>query len=299
MTSPRALKNTLCPDRFETRRVVICGALFCGGFHIYKLCYDFEMSNYIKELDVAERIAKESGVIILKYFDGDQQVELKADKSQVTIADKEVNSLVIKRLLEAFPEDGVIGEEESTASFGMGRKWFCDPIDGTAGYVWGTPTAMFSLALVVDGKPVMGVAYDPFLNKMYTGMVGEKSLCNGKLISVSTVDLKSGIFAVSGSVKSLPKQKYFQRMIDDKIRLATFSGAVYKCCLIAKGKFVGYIEDCLSPHDVAAVQCILEGAGGKLTALDGSELDYSKPFKGAIASNGVVHDEVLKYLDNK
>ncbi len=253
------------------------------------------MGNFSKEMEIATSIAKEAGVIILKYFDADQNIEIKEDNSQVTIADKLVNSLVIERLSKAFPDDGVIGEEESNTEYGRGRKWFCDPIDGTAGYVWGVPTAMFSLALVIDGKPVIGVAYDLFLDRMYTGKVGEKSLCNGKLISVSSLDLKSGIFAVSGSAKNLPRTKYFQRMIDDKIRLACFSGVVYKACLIAKGKLVGHVEQGVNAHDMAAVHLILEGAGGKITSLDGKDLNYSKPFKGAIVSNGITHDEIIKY----
>lgn len=255
------------------------------------------MNNYDRELEVAVDIAKEAGVIILKYFDADQDVEIKNDNSQVTIADKLVNSLVIERLKEAFPNDGVIGEEESNTEYGMGRKWFCDPIDGTAAYVWGVPTAMFSLALVVDGKPVIGVAYDPFLNKMYTGKIGEKSFCNEKVISVSNLDLKSGIFAISGSVKSLPSTKYFQRMVDDKIRLACFSGAVYKSCLVATGRFVGYVEQGVNAHDIAASQVIVEGAGGKITSVEGNDLDYSKPFKGAIVSNVITHDSIVKYCN--
>jgi inositol-phosphate phosphatase/L-galactose 1-phosphate phosphatase/histidinol-phosphatase len=252
------------------------------------------MNQFEEELKFAKEIAREAGVIMLKYFDGDQEVKMKLDNSPVTIADKLINSLVIKKLAVSFPNDGVIGEEESTAEYGMGRKWFCDPIDGTAAYIWNVPTAMFSLALVIDGKPVMGVAYDPFLNKMHTGMIGQKSYCNDKVISVSNLDLKSGVFAI-GSPKSFTKTKYFQRMVDDKIRLAYFSGAVYKTCLLAKGKFVGYIEYGLNPHDMAAVHVILEGAGGKITSLEGGELDYSKPFKGAMASNGVCHEEILKY----
>src|SRR3990170_3369867 len=74
----------------------------------------------------------------------------KKENSQVTIADKLINSLVIERLVTEFPNDGVIGEEESNTEYGAGRKWFCDPIDGTNAYIWGVPTAMFSLALVVD-----------------------------------------------------------------------------------------------------------------------------------------------------
>lgn len=253
------------------------------------------MSTYEKELTVAKNIAQEAGAIMLQYFEADQQVEIKADNSQVTIADKLINSLVIERLSISFPDDGVIGEEESNTEYGMGRKWFCDPIDGTAGYICGVPTAMFSLALVIDGQPVMGVAYDPFLDKMYTGQTGAKSLCNGKIISVSTLDLKSGVFAVSSSARSLPKTKYFQRMIDDKIRLVSFNGAVYKACLVAKGKVVGYVENGVNAHDVAAVQVILEGAGGKITSVEGRVLDYSQPFRGAIISNKITHAEIIRY----
>lgn len=239
-------------------------------------------------------IAKEAGIIMRKYFEEDQQMERVVGKGPVTIADKMINSLVIERLKSAFPADGVVGEEESTAEYGMGRRWVCDPIDGTAAYVWGVPTSMFSLALVIDGKPIVGVAYDPFLDRMYTGVVGEQSKCNGVPIKVSGKDLTTGVFAVSGSVTSLNKSKYFQRMIDDKVWMACFSGAVYKCCLIAQGKFVGH-ADGVNPHDIAASHVIVVGAGGKVTAFDGSELDYSKPFKGAIISNGVTHEKIMEY----
>lgn len=252
------------------------------------------MDNFNKELETATSIAKEAGIIMLKYFDTDQQVETKKDNTWVTIADKSINSLVIERLSKSFPLDGVIGEEESTTDYGYGRKWFCDPIDGTAGYVNGVPTAMFSLALVIDGKPKMGVAYDPYLDRMYTGTVGG-SFCNGKVLQVSNKDLKTGTVAVTGSVKSLLKANYLKKMVEDKISLTCFSGAVNKCCLIAKGKLVAYVEHGANAHDMAAVQVILEGAGGKVTSTEGKGLDYSKRFKGIIASNSIVHDQVAKY----
>ncbi len=254
--------------------------------------------SYAKELEVAIAIAKESGEIALKYFDGDQQVESKADKSSVTVADKEINSLVIRRLSEAFPEDGVVGEEESTAEYGMGRKWICDPIDGTAGYVWGIPTSMFSLALVIDGKPVIGIAFDPFMQNMYIGEKGQPSICinregQEKPIHVSDKALADGIMGVHGSLKAMMKAQYFPKLSETKCKTAIYSGLVHKVCLIAKGRLVGFIMDGANPHDVAGVHVILEGAGGKITALDGSVLDYSKPFRSAIASNGVIHDELL------
>jgi len=253
------------------------------------------MNTFTTELETAVAIAREAGVIMLKYFEEGQELQYKADNTHVTIADKLINSLVIERLSKIFPEDGIIGEEESTSDYGMGRKCICAPIDRTAAYSKSIPTAMFSLALVIDGKPVVGVAFDPFLNKMYTAITGEKSMCNGKELNVSNEDLTTGTVAVTGGIKVLPKREHFLRMVEDKVRVTTFSGSVYKCCLVSRGKLAGYVENGVSNHDVAATFLIVHGAGGKMTALDGTELDFSKPFKGVIASNGVVHQKIVEY----
>ena len=165
-------------------------------------------SSYSKEIAIAKALALKAGKIMLKYFDGDQKVYIKSDNTPVTVADISINKLVIKELKKAFPKDGIIGEEESTTEYGQGRKWFCDPIDGTAGYTWGTPTAMFSLSLVIDGKSVVGVAYDPFLKKLYYGIKGKGSFCNGKKLKVSDIGLNGGIMAVTGSAKLLNKLEY-------------------------------------------------------------------------------------------
>ncbi len=249
---------------------------------------------YSKELEIAMMIAQEAGGIMLEYFDVDQKVKTKVDNSPVTIADKMINSMVIKRLASAFPKDGVVGEEESTAEYGMGRRWVCDPIDGTIAFIAGLPTGMFSLALVFDGVPVLGVAYDPFLNKMYTAIKGGQSEMNGKKISVSKASLFEGRLALGG-VSALATAKYFHRMVQDKLRLITFNGAVYKSCLVARGRLIGFIEPGANAHDVAAIHAIVEGAGGKITGFDGSELDYSKPFKGVIVSNGIIQEKLIEY----
>lgn len=256
------------------------------------------MNNYDRELSVAKEIALSAGDIILKYFDGDQGLQRKDDDSPVTKADILVNELVISELEKNFPEDGIIGEEKSTADYGLGRKWLCDPIDGTVGFVWGTPTAMFSLALVVDGKPVMGVVYDTFLKRMYEGVVGSGSFCNDTKLQVSDKDLKKGHVAVTSDVTKIRNLSYVAGLLDEGAYLPVFSGAVYKSSLVAKGKFEGYIEAGVGAHDMAAVQVIVEEAGGTVTGQDGNELDYSKPFKGAIVSNGKVHDKLVEIVNH-
>ncbi len=251
---------------------------------------------YSKELVVAKALALKAGKIMLAYADDNQNVTIKSDNSPVTIADTLINDLVIKELNKKFPQDGVIGEEKSTTEYGMGRKWLCDPIDGTAAYIWGTPTAMFSLALVVDGRPVLGVTFDPFLKKLYWAVTGQGSFCNQTKLSVSPKGLHEGFVAVTGSTTLLPTLPYLSTLRKEGARLAMFSGAAYKSCLIARGRFVGYIEHGVNPYDVAAIQVIIEEAGGKVTNLKGKPHDYSKYFKGVVASNGKVHDRLVEII---
>lgn len=253
-------------------------------------------ASYSHELEVGKKIALQAGAIMRDYFDSDLLIERKEDDSPLTVADTKINRLVIEELGKEF-KDGVIGEEESTTGYGNGRKWICDPIDGTKAFSWGVPTAMFSLGLVVDGKPVLGVAYDPFLDRMYTAIVGAGSFCNDTPIKVSLGMLAGEYVGVSSSAEQALKDSVYADLVTSllgkKARLACFSGAVYKSCLVAKGKLVGYLERGVSAHDMAAAHVIVEEAGGKVTDFNGGPLDYSKPFSGAIVSNGRAHAELV------
>lgn len=257
--------------------------------------------DYQEELQVAKDIALKSGKIMLEYFNGEQGLEHKTESTgatEVTIADKKINSLVIEELAKHF-EDGVVGEEESTDSYGMGRRWICDPIDGTKAFVIGVPTAMFSLGLAVDGNAVLGVAYDPFQDRLFWGVKGQGSFCNGERLKVSDDDIKDSYIEVSSNVgKLLKRPQLFQNLIDAGGKLDMVYGAVYKSCLVAQGKVAGYLESEVNPHDIAAVHVIVEEAGGKATRHDGSEIKYLAPFRGAILSNGKAHDKILDCIKN-
>lgn len=251
---------------------------------------------YQSELALAKQIAHQAGDIMRQYFDADQERQIKDDGTPLTIADTTINRLVIEELAKVFPDDIVIGEEESTGEYGMGRRWFCDPIDGTRAFTWGVPTAMFSLGLVVDGQPVLGVCYEPMLDKLYWAVEGEGSYCNDRSIKVSQLSLDDGVVATISSQYRLRRgASYMDALLDrqPRIDMAAFSGAVAKSVRVAEGRFVGYIEELVNPHDMAAVDVIVRQAGGKITDLDGQPLNYLMPFKGAIVSNSLVHDELV------
>lgn len=261
------------------------------------------MPDYTKELAVAKRLALQAGEIMKEYFRDDIEVGQKKDSSPITIADTTINSLVISELDKEF-DDGIVGEEESTAEYGMGRRWICDPIDGTRAYVWGVPTAMFSLGFVVDGSPVVGVTYDPFLNLLYEAVEGKGSYCNGKPIRISESGIIGGHVAVSGSVEKMLTNKNYAKLIenlaDKEAKIAAFSGSVYKACMVARGRLVGYVEKDVNPHDLAAVEVIVKEAGGLVTDFEGNKLDYSRKFKGAIVSNKSSYLDILScvQMDN-
>jgi len=255
------------------------------------------MSEFSKELDLAKKIAQQAGEIMLKYFTDEVVVERKNDDSPVTQADIEINRLVIEELGKQF-NDGVIGEEESTAEYGMGRKWICDPIDGTRAFTWGLPTAMFSLGLAIDGIPIVGVAYDPFLGLLYEATQGGDSLCNGKPIHVSSVEIAGSSIAVSGSPERLLQDSsqaaLLTRLVEKRARIVGFSGSVYRACLVARGRLAGYVEKDINTHDLAAVEVIIKEAGGMITDFEGKQLNYSNAFKGAVISNSIVHTDLLE-----
>ena len=133
-------------------------------------------------LNFAKEMCSEAGKVMKKYFYQDNGASYKGDKTIVTLADKEINHILIEKVKEKFPDHSVDGEEEK---FGKSKfVWVCDPVDGTAMYARHIPVAVFSLALVVDGVPEVGVVYDPFLDKLYSAVKGEGAYCNDEPITV-------------------------------------------------------------------------------------------------------------------
>lgn len=251
-----------------------------------------------KYLEFAKEIAKEAGKIMIKYFNAKDISSYKGDKTIVTLADKEINEYLIKRVKEEFPEHSVDGEEEQ---FGKSNYvWVCDPVDGTAMYARHIPVAVFSLALVVNGEPIVGVVYDVFTEHLYTAIKGNGAFVNEEKIevndivlddmrSVSNFDMWPGAdYNIYDVIKELGKETYFVSV-----------GSVIRACMcVASGEFNLAIfpgtkhKNC----DIAAVKVIVEEAGGKVTNFFGNEQRYDQDINGAIVSNGIVHEKVVKTI---
>ncbi len=102
-----------------------------------------------------------------KYFYATDHISYKTGDEVVTIADKEINQLVIDEVARVFPEHDVMGEEGDGLLSNAKYIWITDPIDGTIEYAHRIPLSVFSLALLEDGKPIVGCVYQPFLDELY------------------------------------------------------------------------------------------------------------------------------------
>ena len=138
-----------------------------------------------KYLEFAKEIAYKAGEVMIKYFKGNTNASYKYDQTIVTKADTEINSYLVERVKKEFPTHCVDGEEEQ---FGESNYvWVCDPVDGTAMYARHIPIAVFSLALVVDGTPIIGVVYDPFTDILYSAIKEQGAYKNGKKLTVNNM----------------------------------------------------------------------------------------------------------------
>jgi fructose-1,6-bisphosphatase/inositol monophosphatase family enzyme len=260
------------------------------------------MQDLSEYLDFAKRLAHQAGDIMMKYFGKNPESELKADDTIVTIADKEINAMVIREVRDHYPAHSVDGEEESNNNDSK-YVWVCDPIDGTNPFAMELPVSVFSLALVVDGESVLGVIYDPFRDKLYFAVKEAGAYVNDLPLRVA-----NGGFDVTSRMNFdwWPSAEYdilpslIQLSRDKGVYLLSPGSTTHMAALVAEGQFVASVFAGSKGKnvDIAAAKVIVEEAGGKVTDLFGNEQRYDGDVKGAIISNGVVHDDIVKYLSS-
>ncbi|MBQ9745499.1 MAG: inositol monophosphatase, partial [Clostridia bacterium] len=199
---------------------------------------------------------------------------------------------------EAFPGHSVDGEEEQFGS--SPYVWVCDPVDGTAMYARHIPVSVFSLALVHEGKPIVGVIYDAFLGNMYYATLGGGAYLNGEKIQVSGLPFSNMRTIVNYDMWPDAEYNLYGafRELGKKTYAVGLGSIIQGAARVACGDFVAAIfpgtkhKNC----DIAAAKIIVEEAGGKVTDLFGMEQRYDRDIKGAVISNGVVHDEIIAVL---
>ncbi|MGQ1839609.1 histidinol-phosphatase [Kocuria turfanensis] len=257
-------------------------------------------SNYTDDLRLAHILADAVDRLTMGRFKAqDLTVETKPDLTPVTDADREAEQLIRAQLGRTRNRDAVIGEEYGATGSGA-RQWVVDPIDGTKNFVRGVPVWATLIALVDEGRPVVGVVSAPALGRRWwaasgTGAFTGKSLANAQRIRVSQVGRLSDASLSYSSLTGWRDRGVRDRFLEltDEVWRTRAYGDFWSYCLLAEGAVDLACEPELSLHDMAALVPVVEEAGGRFTSLEGEP----GPFGGsALASNGLLHDEVLELL---
>src|SRR6201984_93865 len=152
----------------------------------------------------ASEIAREAGALLMGHFHRHVKVEYKGDVDLVTVADRESEALILKRIRARWPEHDVIGEEGSRVQSGSDYRWYVDPLDGTTNFAHGFPVFCVSLGLARDNEVIAGVVFDPTRNELFAAERGSGATLNGKKIRVSEVAALGEILSGTG----LPNKKH-------------------------------------------------------------------------------------------
>lgn len=220
----------------------------------------------------------------------DLRVEAKADLTPVTDADRAVERALRDRIAAERPGEAVFGEEEGDE--GGPVRWILDPIDGTKNFARGIPVWASLIALERDGVVVCGVASAPALGRRWWAARGEGAWRNGEPIHVSATE-RVAAATVSFARSSLRHAPQQTRALVLAAAHGQQFGDFWAHMLVAEGAVDAAFEHTMEPWDCAAVQVIVEEAGGRFTNL-AAEQRYDGG--SAVSTNGLVHDEVLAAL---
>lgn len=252
-------------------------------------------------LKFAVQAARDAGRLTLEYYRrADLAVITKADDSPVTIADREAEQQLRKQAAEAFPHDAFLGEEFGETPGDSGFRWIVDPIDGTKSFVHGVPLYGTMVALEYDGTAVAGVVVIPGQDEyIYAGQGSGAWFARGEDKPAparvrNQTDLSQATFLTTcvstyEDAGSLPA---FERM-RKATRLCRTWGDCYGYTLVATGRADVMVDPRMNVWDNAALQPIMQEAGGVFTDWSGVSTIFAKQ---TVATNPQLLETVLKTL---
>jgi fructose-1,6-bisphosphatase/inositol monophosphatase family enzyme len=264
---------------------------------------------YDNDLAFALDFSDRAGHTVRDLVAGGFDIGTKADATPVTTVDRLLNDRFIDEVRARFPDDAVLGEEASYAvtdrAAAGSRTWVIDPIDGTRSLILGIPVFMVSIALVVDGRPVVAVAHNPSTRETYRATLGGGAFRDGTRLAVSsrkgtagepaTVGGTGAVAAAGGwNADSLLLVTTDTDTYTDPVPVRYPWPSVFCGCKVAEGAWDAVLDSSGSPWDVAAIALLVAEAGGTVTDRQGAAQRYDRAVNGCLLSNGLVHDYVAE-----
>lgn len=263
--------------------------------------YDWAMTDERAEIDVrkamevARRAVSDAGAAALGHFQGELEVERKADSSPVTVADREAEAAVLEVIRSAFPEHSILGEETGEHAGESRARWIIDPIDGTKGFTRGGTHWGPLVALELDGEVLAGAMALPALGKTYWAGRGLGAHRDGVRLQVSSTAHWGEATLSLGEMQNLlapPFRDPVLRLLEGA-SATRCEGDLASCAMLLDGRADAWLEAGVCIWDVAPLKILVEEARGRFTSFSGADvLDGAS----VAATNGLLHEHVLSTI---
>jgi myo-inositol-1(or 4)-monophosphatase len=257
------------------------------------------MSLFLK---TAERAARAAGRIHKKYYGRVLNIQYKGKNSLnlVTQVDRLAEKKVLSILKKKFPGHDLLGEESGRLSDHSRYTWVVDPLDGTTNFAHSYPFFCVSIALLFNGKPIVGVIYDALRGECFTAEKGRGAFLNGRRMKVSRIGALEKSLVCTGFAYAVRETHYnldnFKNFVMTTQGVRRDGSAAMNLAYVAAGRFEGFWERGIEAWDMAAGVLLVREAGGRVTDITGGPYDLQA--KNALASNGKLHEKMLRILKN-
>jgi len=246
--------------------------------------------------------ATEAGAAVLKHYFASKTLKISNKEginNLVTEADHAAEKAIIDTIKEKFPDHFILSEEVGEIASSSPYKWIIDPIDGTVNYAHGIPICCVSIGLEHNGSIILGAVYNPLINEFFLAERGKGAQLNGEPIHVSNKATVMDACVVTGfpyTYLDTPNGplEVFDRFIRKGVPVRRLGSAAMDLCWVAAGRFDAFFEHKLQAWDSAAGFLMVEEAGGRVSDFSGV---YYSPYQPQIlATNGVIHEEMLQWI---
>jgi histidinol phosphatase-like enzyme (inositol monophosphatase family) len=243
----------------------------------------------------AAELARITGTVALRHYRTNLTVETKADGSPVTVADRAAETAARAWVQGRFPQDGVLGEELGEERPGTARRWIIDPIDGTKAFVRGTPLWGSLVALCEGERVLAGAAYFPAVDELVAAAPGAGCWWNGSRCHVSSVSelADATVLTTDERFPENPERAAGFRALARVASVSRTWGDCFGYLLVATGRAEVMCDGTMSVWDAAALQPIIEEAGGVFTDWHGAATAFGG---SAVATNRLLADEARATL---
>lgn len=222
--------------------------------------------------EVAVDVAWRAGRVTLAHYQTDLAVEWKKDATPVTVADREAERVARHAIATRFPDHGVVGEELGVERPEAPYRWVLDPIDGTRSFVRGVPLYGVLVAVERGDEALVGVLHFPALEETVWAGRGEGCWWNGRRAAVSTVGDAAAALLLCTDAEDLERRGHGDAWgrLAERVELARTWGDCYGHALVATGRAEAMLDPVLERWDAAALQPVVEEAGGVFTDWSGA-----------------------------